>query len=36
VVGFQDGANTIGFWQYNNTASSITPGAMTLNYRVTR
>ncbi len=36
VAGFQDGSNTVGFWQYNNTASSVTPGAMTLTYRVTR
>lgn len=29
-------ANTINLYQYNNTGASITPGAMTLNYRVTR
>jgi hypothetical protein len=29
-------ANTINVYQYNDTASSITPGAMTVNYRVVR
>jgi hypothetical protein len=29
-------ANTINIYQYNDTASSITPGAMTVNYRVLR
>ena len=29
-------ANTINVYQYNDTASSITPGAVTVNYRVVR